>query len=103
MTVETWLGTIEARGFGVCTRAMLVAEAQRTRFPGNPPPGFDFLHGAFVDIGFDRLGLSDMELDAVRLAFIGTGLAVPGTPFRLRCVRPVMSVVEAAGGSEDAT
>lgn len=101
--METWIDAIDARGFGGSTRAMLVIEAQRTRFPGDLPPGFGFLRGAFVDLGFDRLGLTDGELDAVLMAFVGAGVKVSDTHFRLRFVRPVLSVVEPADGAEAAT
>ena len=79
---------------------MLVAEAQRTRFPGDLPAGFEFLRGGFVDLDFETLGLAAAELDALRLAFIGIGLSVPGTEYRLRNVRPFRSLVEPASGDE---
>lgn len=79
---------------------MLVAEAQRTRFPGDLPAGFEFLRGGFVDLGFETLGLAAAELDAVRLALVGIGLRVPGTEYRLRNVRPFRSLVEPASGDE---
>ena len=101
--MTTWLDTIDARGFGGWTRMMMIREAQRTRFPGKLPPGFEFLGGGFTDLGFDRLGLEAAELDAVLLAFVGVGVAVPGTPWRLRFARPVLSVVEPADGGEAAT
>ena len=79
---------------------MLVAEAQRTRFPGDLPAGFEFLRGGFVDLGFETLGLAAAELYAVRLALVGIGLRVPGTEYRLRNVRPFRSLVEPASGDE---
>lgn len=99
----TWLAAIDANGFDEPTRTVMIREAQRTRFPGHLPAGFEFLRQPFVDLGFDRLGLAPAHLDAVRRAFVGTGVRVPGTGFRLRCVRPVLSVVEPADGSETAT
>lgn len=98
--MTTWLDAIDANGFDGWTRTMMIREAQRTRFPGHLPAGFEFLRGPFVDLGFDRLGLGAAELDAVLLAFVGTGVAVPGTPCRLRFVRPVLSVVEPADVGE---
>jgi len=82
---------------------MMIHEAQRTRFPGSLPDGFDCLRGSFVDLGFDRLGLEATKLDVVLLAFVGKGVAVPRTPWRLRFIRPVLSVVEPADGSEAVT
>lgn len=99
----TWLATLDARGFVGPTRTLLISEAQRTRFPGHLPTGFESLRGPLVDLGFDRLGLAPDALDAIRLAFVGSGVRVPGTGYRLRCVRPVLSVVESAAGDEGAT
>ena len=98
----TWLAAIEANGFDQQTRTMMICEAQRTRFPGHLPAGFECLRGPLVDLGFDRLGLTPDALDAIRLAFVGSGVRVPGTECRLRCVRPVLSVVEPADGGEPA-
>ena len=96
----TWLDAIDANGFDGWTRTMLVAEAQRTRFPGDLPAGFAFLSGGFVDLGFENLGLAAAELKAVRLAFVGIGVRVPVTNYRLRNVGPGRSVVEPASGDE---
>lgn len=103
MTTTTWLAAIDARGFDGWTRATLVTEAQRTRFPGHPPEGFEFLAGGFVDLGFGHLELGADELVAVRLAFVGSGVVVPKTGHRLRNVRPGSSVVEPTAGGEEAT
>lgn len=100
--MTTWLAAIEANGFDGEVRTMMIHEAQHTRFPGYLPAGFECLRGPFADLGFDRLGLAAADLDAVLLAFVGTGVRVPGTNFRLRCVRPVLSVVEPADGNEAA-
>lgn len=100
--MTTWLNAIDANGFDGDVRTMMIREAQRTRFPGDLPAGFEFLRGPFVDLGFDRLGLEPADLDAVLRVFIGTGIRVPGTGFRLRFVRPVLSVIEQADGDERA-
>ena len=102
MTATTWLAAIDANGFDGWTRATLITEAQRTRFPGDLPAGFEFLGGGFVDLGFDNLGLAPPELDAVRRAFVGIGVRVPGTNYRLRNVGPGRSVVEPKSGREAA-
>ena len=100
--MTTWLDAIDANGFDGWTRTTLVAEAQRTRFFGDLPPGFEFLSGGFVDLGFEHLGLAAGELEAVRLAFVGIGVRVPGTDYRLRNVRPFRTLVEPASGDEPA-
>lgn len=98
--MTTWLDAIDANGFNGEVRTMMIREAHRTRFPGDLPAGFAFLRGPFLHLGFDRLGLTAADLDAVLLAFIDTGVRVPGTNFRVRYVRPVLSVVELASGDE---
>ena len=103
MTEVTWLDAIDANGFDEWTRMTLIIEAQRTKFPGDLPAGFEFLGGGFVDLGFENLGLAAADLDAVRLAFVGVGVRVPGTSFRLRNVRPFRTLVEPADGGGAAT
>jgi len=98
--MKTWLDAIDANGFDEWTRTTLVIEAQRTRFPGDLPAGFEFLRGPFVDLCFEHLGLAAAELEAVRLAFVGIGVRVPGSDYRLRNVRPFRSLVEPASGDE---
>ena len=100
MTYATWLDAIDANGFDDYTRTVLIIEAQRTRFPGDLPAGFAFLSGGFVDLGFEKLGLAAADLDAVRLAFVGVGVRVPGTEYWLRNVRSLRSLVEPASGDE---
>ena len=99
----TWLDAIDSNGFDEWTRMTLIIEAQRTKFPGELPAGFGFLGGGFVDLHFESLGLAAADLDAVRLAFVGVGVRVPGTEYRLRNVRPFRSLVEPASGDESAT
>jgi len=101
-TMKTWLDAIDATGFDRWTRTTLIIEAQRTRFPGDLPAGFEFLGSGFADLGFENLGLAAAELDAVRRAFVGIGVRVPGTGYRLRNIRTFYSVVEPAKGSEPA-
>jgi hypothetical protein len=100
---KTWLQAIDANKFGPWTREMLIREAQRTHFVGSLPTGFEFLRGAVADLGFDKLGLADQELNELRLAFVGTGVTIPSTSYRVRCFRPAQSVVEPADGTEQAT
>lgn len=77
MTAKTWLDAIDAGEFDDATRRMLIHEALQTRCPGELLGVFQFLAGGFVDLGFESLGLPEVELDAVRLAFVGTGVIVP--------------------------
>ena len=98
--MTTWLDAIDANRFDGWTRTMLITEAQRTLFSGHLPAGFEFLGGGFVDLGFENLELSSAELDAVGLAFVGVGVRVSGTGYRLRHVRPGRSVVERVLGTK---
>jgi len=98
--MKTWLDAIDGNGFDDWTRTLLINEAQRTKFRGDLPPGFECLRASFLDLGFETLGLAAEELEAVRLAFVGIGVRVPGTDYRLRNVRPGRSLVESASGDE---
>lgn len=101
---KTWLEAIEADfPDDPWTREALVNEAQRTHFIGPLPAGFEFLRGAILDLGFERLGLPPEELARVRLAFVSKGLAVPGTGHRIRNQRPAHSLVEPTDWTEQAT
>jgi hypothetical protein len=82
-------------------RELLIREAQKTGFGRLLPPGFEFLGGGFVCLGFENLGLP--AEDEWKLAFVASGVAVPGTPYRLRNVRPLRSVVEPTDWTERAT
>lgn len=101
---KTWLEAVEADfPDEPWTREALINEAQRTHFVGPLPPGFEFLSGAILDLGFEYLGLPPEEVARIRLAFVSHGLAVPGTSHRLRNQRPAHSLVEPADGTEEAT
>lgn len=101
--LKTWLDAINTNDFSPLVRDMLIHEAQRTHFVGSLPDEFTFLQGACVDLGFEKLGLTDQQLREVRLAFVGAGVAVPGTTYRLRNTRGLLSVVEPVDGSEQVT
>ena len=103
MNERTWLEQVESRGFDKWMTEVLIVDAQRTHFAGDFPSGFAFLEGGFVDLGFGLLGLTDERLDAVRRAFVGRGVAVVGTDFRIRNLGPGRSVVVPADGTELAT
>jgi len=102
VTSRTWLESIQQ--FDPYTQDMLLREAQRTAFWGNLPEELAFLGpGAFVDLGYDGLGLPKVQYKQLLRSFSHTGVLVPGTPYRLRHARCLRSVVEVAGGSERAT
>jgi hypothetical protein len=100
---KTWLAAIEANHTDPWTREMLIREAQKTGFRGPLPPGFEFFGGGFVCLGFENLGLLPEDEWKLAVAFVAGGVAVPGTPYRLRNVRPLRSVVEPTDWTECAT
>ena len=95
---KTYLESISH--FSEAVREELIKWSTRTRFP-QVPAELSFLRRGFVDLGFEHLGLGDEEHKALLLAFVGDGVAVPGTPYRLRYSGVGMAtVVEPATGTE---
>lgn len=65
------------------------------------PKELEFLAGPLCDLGFDRLDLPQGEIERIYQAFCGQGVAVPGTPYRLRhSVMSLFTFVEPASGNE---
>jgi hypothetical protein len=65
------------------------------------PKELEFLAGSLCDLGFDRLDLPQNDIEQIYLAFCGQGVAVPGTPYRLRhSVMSLFTFVEPASGHE---
>ena len=64
------------------------------------PPALAFLRGD-VDLGFENLGLSPQQQQALIAAFRGDGVAVPSTAYKLRKLpNSKVAVVEPAAGQE---
>jgi hypothetical protein len=67
----------------------------------NLPKELAFLAGSLCDLGFGRLDLPPEEIERLYLAFCGQGVAVPGTPYKLRhSVMSLFTFVEPATGHE---
>jgi hypothetical protein len=67
----------------------------------NLPKELEFLAGSLCDLGFDKLALPESEIEQIYLAFCGQGVAVPGTPYRLRhSAMSLFTFVEPAAGHE---
>ncbi len=65
------------------------------------PKELAFLAGPLCDLGFGRLDLPPSEVERIYLAFCGEGVAVPGTPYKLRhSVMSLFAFVEPATGHE---
>ena len=68
---------------------------------GDLPKELKFLGGHLCDLGFDKLDLPQSEIDRVYRAFAGEGVAIPGTPYKLRhSVMSMFTFVEPAQGDE---
>lgn len=80
----------------------LINEQPHTTFVGQIPPELAFLHGRFVDLGFENLSLNVHELESLGKAFTESGVIVPGTRWRLREISG-KTVVEKIDGTEQAT
>jgi hypothetical protein len=96
---RTYLDTLKQLppwGRGAC-----VNEAMLTHFVAPVPDDLSLLRGGLADLGFDNLDLPPQEQNKMLLAFVGRGVRVPGTPYRLRNWG-IRSFVEAADGSEEA-
>ena len=67
----------------------------------NLPKELEFLAGPLCNLGFDRLDLPESEIEQIYLAFCGQGVAIPGTPYKLRhSVMSLFTFVEPASGHE---
>jgi hypothetical protein len=98
MGFKTWLEAIEK--LEPYSAESVIREAPHTHFVGDLPPGFEFLRGAYIDLGYENLGTPPAEVDALNKALLGTGLAVAGTQFRIRTEKGGHTIVEPADGSE---
>jgi hypothetical protein len=97
MHFRTWLESISH--LDESTRDFIIKESPHTKFTGEIPPELGFLRGGLVDLGFENLGTVGSQL---YLGFVGRGVVVPGTKWRLRYVYPT-AVIEPVDGTEEVT
>lgn len=97
---KTWLESLQI--LDPFSRGMCVIEAVFTHFVGPIPDQLDCLRGGLADLGLENLQPPRKPQNNILLAFVGYGVRVPGTPYRLRSWG-VVSFVEFADGSEEAT
>ncbi len=65
------------------------------------PTELEFLAGSMCDLGFDKLGLLEKDVEQLYIDFCGQGVGVPGTRYKLRhSVMSLFTFVEPAGGLE---
>jgi hypothetical protein len=102
MKVKTWLERLESNRFDEWTKERMVSEMPHTYFIGYLSSELAFLHGKFVDLGFENLGLPSPEHRKIMLAFGGTGVCIPNTQLCMRFVYP-HAEIEPVDGSETAT
>jgi hypothetical protein len=81
-------------------REELLREAPHTGFSGTVPPELERLQARMVDLGFEDMGLSEESQSNLRRAFCGSGLRVPNTPYKLRCIGGPESVIEKSENRE---
>jgi hypothetical protein len=85
--------------------------AVRTKDPCKKPPSapvsddlpkeLAFLGGHLCNLGFDKLDLPPDQIERIYNAFAAEGVAVPGTPYKLRhSVMSMFTFVEPAKGGE---
>jgi hypothetical protein len=94
---KLWMECIEQHEPSV--QESLLREAPHTAFQ-HVPKEFEFLTRGYVDLGFENLGLSHEQRQALERAFSGNGIAIPGTVYKMRCTAPFRSVIESAEGTE---
>ena len=85
-------------------RESIIKEAPHTRVQGPLPPELAFLGGTpshYVDLGFENLGLTEAETRAIYVAFIGHGVAIPNTNYKLRYTKTGVAVVEQITAEEE--
>ncbi len=71
---------------------MLVTEAPHTSF-GSVPPELNFLKGGSVDLGFENIPDKELARTIYR-AFSGTGVAIPGTQYKMRAEFGMVANIE---------
>lgn len=99
MAAKTWRETLDH--LTPLCRGACINEAMITHFVAPIPDELTFLGGGLADLGFDNLDLPPQEQNRLLLAFVGRGVRVPETAYRLRNWG-IRSFVEAADGSEEA-
>ena len=86
---------------GASELSLVLTEAPHTSFKNNAiPDDLKFLSGSMVDLGFEDLKLTDDDFKAVQMAFVSTGVAIPGTKFKLIWKGGPRSAVEPIGVDE---
>lgn len=79
---------------------IIIREAPHTKIQ-NVPSELSFLIGSFIDLGFENLELSNNELIKIQRAFIGDGVMIPGTPYKLRNKLSGITVIEPGDDVKD--
>ena len=79
----------------------IIKEAPHTRIQ-NAKDHLDtqFLHGSFIDLGFENLGLTPEQHQTLQQAFVSTGIRMYGTTLKLRYDRTGITKIEPVEGGE---
>ena len=78
----------------------ILKEAPHTRIEGEIPPEWSFLQGSFIDLGFENLQVSQAIKRQILNSFIGNGVAVPNSSYKLRYTRTGITVIEKISSNE---
>lgn len=78
----------------------VIHEAPHTLITGDIPEPLKFLDGNFIDLGFENLGLPREEAAAIYKGFLGSGVGIPGTGYKLRYTKIGVTMIEPIDGDE---
>lgn len=78
----------------------IIREAPHTTIQSHIPIELEFLEGQFVDLGFENMDLPEDQKQAIYRSFVGPGVAIPGTKWKLRYLRTGQTFVEPIGDEQ---
>lgn len=71
----------------------LIQEAPHTVFK-NVPPEFEYLLNGITDLGFENLGLNEVQFRDIMFGYSGEGVAIPGTQLKMRANGTFNGIIE---------
>ena len=83
------------------TQRLVIQEAPHVPFVCDIPEElYPLTLGSYTDFGVDDYQVTGQERTTILRAFSGTGIAVPGTKYKVRATPLAMGVIEVIDGSE---
>jgi hypothetical protein len=99
ITPDTYLERI-AGHYDPATLADIIHSSTDTVIQTRPiPPELSILHNGFTRFHFEYYELPDQELEALYRAWVGRGVRVPGTPYKLRSHMSLCTLIEPDDGA----